>query len=123
MFDAVTSSQPTEASGSVRREELGARLREARTRAVLTQQEVAESLCISRSAVSLIEKGQRRIDALELQRLSELYGRSVPELLGAASQGLPADAQELLDLVLKTASDVYNDRPATFLQPWRCWRR
>ena len=99
MFDAVTASLPTETGSSARREELGARLREARTRAVLTQQEVAESLCISRSAVSLIEKGQRRIDALELQRLSHLYGQSVPELLGVAPPGLPADALELLDLV------------------------
>jgi len=99
VFDVLTSSQSIEVGGSARREALGARLREARARAVLTQQEVAESLCISRSAGSLIEKGQRRIDALELERLAELYGQSVPELLGAAPQGGSAEAKELLEMV------------------------
>lgn len=57
------------------RRNLGARLREAREYVGLSQDEVARALGVTRSAVSLLESGQRKVDALELKRLGELYRR------------------------------------------------
>ncbi len=57
-------------------EELGQRLREARERAGLTQEEVARQLGIPRTAVALFEAGKRKVSGLELARLAFLYGRS-----------------------------------------------
>ena len=51
------------------RKELGARLREAREYVGLSQDEVARYLSIPRTALSHIETGQRRVDALELKKL------------------------------------------------------
>lgn len=57
------------------RQTLGERLRLAREYVGLKQEEVARHLGIPRSALSNIEAGQRRIDALELARLAKLYQR------------------------------------------------
>jgi len=50
------------------------RLREARQRAHLTQEQVADALGRTQSFVSKCESGERRIDAIELQAFAELYG-------------------------------------------------
>ena len=50
------------------------RLKEARQRAQLTQEQVAEALGRTQSFVSKCESGERRIDAIELQAFAELYG-------------------------------------------------
>lgn len=63
------------------RAKLGARLREAREAVGLSQAAVAPKVQISRSAISLLETGQRRITALELKRLAQLYKCSVDEIL------------------------------------------
>lgn len=60
---------------------LGRRLREAREYVGLSQEEVAFALSISRPAVGNIEAGSRKVEAFELSKLSELYGRSVEYLL------------------------------------------
>lgn len=65
------------------REALGARLREAREYRGFSQDEVARHLGIPRSAVSLIETGSRRVEALELQRLAQLFDCSMEELTGS----------------------------------------
>ena len=57
-------------------EELGRRLREARERAGLTQEEVARDLGIPRTAVALLEAGKRKVSGLELLRLAFLCGRA-----------------------------------------------
>ena len=79
------------------REQLGARLRDARDYLGLSQEEVARSLGIPRSALSNIETGQRRVDALELKRLAELYKRPVGYFTGEApvQSGLPEDIAHL----------------------------
>jgi len=64
------------------RKQLGAKLREAREYLGLSQDEVAKSVGLTRSAVSLIESGQRGTDALELKKLAELYQRPVVEFTG-----------------------------------------
>ena len=58
------------------RQSLGARLREAREYLGLSQDEVARVVSLPRPAVSLIESGQRKVDALELKKFAELYRRA-----------------------------------------------
>lgn len=61
---------------------LGAKLKEAREYLDLSQDEVARSLDVPRSAISLMEAGQRRVDALELKKLAQLYQRPVDHFTG-----------------------------------------
>jgi len=60
---------------------LGLRLRETRTHAGYSQHQLAVALDIPRSAVSLIESGERSLASSELARLAEVYGWSVEQLL------------------------------------------
>lgn len=62
-------------------EKLGSRLQAAREAAGLTQQAVADVLGIPRSAVAEFEAGKRRVSGLELDRLAQVFGRLVSELL------------------------------------------
>jgi transcriptional regulator with XRE-family HTH domain len=78
------------------RSELGERLKQAREYLELSQDEVAKKIGLPRTAVSLIESGQRRIDALELQKLAELYQRPVSSFTGEViSAQLPEDIEHL----------------------------
>jgi len=75
---------------------LGERLRQAREYLELSQDEVAKKVDLSRTAVSLIESGQRRVDAIELQRFAELYQRPVSYFTGEiVSAQLPEDVEHL----------------------------
>ena len=64
------------------RQILGERLRTAREYVGLKQEEVARHLSIPRSALSHIEAGQRKVDALELARMAKLYQRPVSWFTG-----------------------------------------
>lgn len=61
---------------------VAARLREAREYLGLSQDDVAAALQLSRPAVTNMESGVRKVDALELEQLAKLYGRSVQYFLG-----------------------------------------
>lgn len=63
------------------RQRMGARLREAREYLGYSQEEVAKALDLSRPAITNIESGQRKVEALELEKLARLYGRPVSYLL------------------------------------------
>lgn len=63
------------------------RLKEAREYLGLSQEDVANRLKISRSALSLIESGQRRIEALELRDLARLYRRPTAYFTGEDGVG------------------------------------
>lgn len=79
--------------GSIERERLGERLRETRKYLGLKQEEVAAHLGIPRSALSEIENGRRRVEALELTRLARLYGQRASYFTGedAPSAAMPPD--------------------------------
>ena len=79
------------------RRRLGDRLREARKYLGLKQEEVAAYLKIPRTALTDIENGQRRVEAIELTRLARLYRQSVAYFTGEdeASPSLPADVAHL----------------------------
>jgi transcriptional regulator with XRE-family HTH domain len=80
---AIESPLPNE------RADVGARLKEAREYLGLSQQEVGSALNLPRTAVSMMESGQRGVDSLELKALAKLYQRSIAfftgekEVLGA----------------------------------------
>ena len=57
--------------------ELGARLREIRTRAGIRQEDFAAGIGVSRSAVVFYEKGERTPDAITLIRIADYLGVSV----------------------------------------------
>ena len=67
----TNEEQGTEAQ----RTEIARRLKEAREYVGLSQEDVAAALGVSRPAVSLIEAGSRKVDAVELGKLSRLFGR------------------------------------------------
>ena len=79
------------------RKRLGDRLREARKYLGLKQEEVAAYLKIPRTALTDIENGQRRVEAIELTHLARLYRQSVAYFTGEdkASASLPADTAHL----------------------------
>lgn len=79
------------------RRALGERLRGARLYLGLKQDEVAQYLKIQRSALSEIEAGNRRVEALELNRLAKLYRQPVGYFVAEddAAAGLPVDVAHL----------------------------
>jgi transcriptional regulator with XRE-family HTH domain len=79
------------------RRRLGERLRDARKYLGLKQEEVASYLKIPRTALTDIENGQRRVEALELTRLAKLYRQPVAFFTGEdeASASLPVDVAHL----------------------------
>ena len=93
MSDAA-GNQPSDDEA---RRRLGDRLREARKYLGLKQEEVATYLKIPRTALTDIENGQRRVEAIELTRLAKLYRQSVAYFTGEdeASANLPADVAHL----------------------------
>lgn len=56
-------------------QELGDRIASARHDAQITQAYLADQIGINRSAVAKIEKGERRVDSLELMAISEVTDR------------------------------------------------
>ena len=92
---------------------LASRLKEMREYLSLSQEEVAQMLGVPRSAISLIENGERKVDALELKKFAEVYqcpldyftgptqksADTVPQiafLAKAAAKLTPKDREELL---------------------------
>ncbi|MGB7546464.1 MAG: XRE family transcriptional regulator [Terracidiphilus sp.] len=61
--------------------QLGERLRLARSRASLTQQDAADKLSLARTTLIALEKGQRRLRPEELRSMSVVYDMSVNALL------------------------------------------
>lgn len=66
---------------------LGRALAEARAAAGLSQDAVGRLTGLGQTAVSRIESGQRRVDAVELVHITEHLGVDVAELLAAARNG------------------------------------
>ena len=84
-------------SDDAERRRLGERLREARKYLGLKQEEVANYLKIPRTALTDIENGQRRVEAIELGRLAKLYRQPVGYFTGEdeAATSLPVDVAHL----------------------------
>ena len=91
----MSARKPVEDASA--RRDMGERLRESRKYLGLRQEEVAKYLDIPRTALTDIENGSRRVEALELARLARLYRQSVGYFTGdeSVSAGLPADVAHL----------------------------
>lgn len=63
------------------RVELGQRLRQAREYVGLSQDDVASVLGVSRPAITLVESGGRKVEAIELNKLATLFGTTIEYLL------------------------------------------
>lgn len=85
------------------RKMLGERLRESREYLGFSQEEVATFLGVPRSALSLMETGQRKVDALELKKLAALYKRPVGSFTGEETEesSFGADVKHLARTVSK----------------------
>lgn len=85
----------SQSSAGTDRQVLGERLKEAREYVGLKQDDVAKKLGIPRSALSNVEAGARKVDAIELARLAKLYQRPVAWFTGedssSASDKMPAE--------------------------------
>jgi transcriptional regulator with XRE-family HTH domain len=79
-------------SAVVRR--LGDKLKKLREYLGMSQQYVAECTGVPRSAVSDIERGQRKVDAVELTKFARLYQQPVSWLLDEDERASP-DAHAL----------------------------
>ncbi len=95
--EAMTDLVNRHDSDEEERRRLGDRLREARKYLGLKQEEVATYLKIPRTALTDIENGQRRVEAIELTRLARLYRQPVGYFAGEdeASSNLPVDVAHL----------------------------
>ncbi|MBV9840651.1 MAG: helix-turn-helix domain-containing protein [Sphingomonadaceae bacterium] len=93
----MTQAAVREESDELERRRLGERLREARKYLGLKQEEVATYLKIPRTALTDIENGQRRVEAIELSRLARLYRQPVGFFTGedADAAALPVDVAHL----------------------------
>jgi transcriptional regulator with XRE-family HTH domain len=88
------------------RKTLGERLREAREYLGFSQDQVATFMGVSRSALSLMESGQRKVDALELKKLAGLYKRSVGYFTGEEEDAsVSADVKHLARKVSDLSSE------------------
>lgn len=75
--------------------DIGKRLKAARERVGLSQEELGQQLGIGRAAVANIEAGRSAIRVEHLLRLPEVLGQPVTFYLGSDS-GLSEDEQKLL---------------------------
>lgn len=98
---------------------IGERLRQAREYLELKQEEAADAIGISRSALSLVENGRRKVDADELGRFAQVYGQSIEALTGSSERPpLPESVQALARAATELSSHDRAEllRFAEFLQ-------
>ncbi|HKW17053.1 MAG TPA: helix-turn-helix transcriptional regulator [Terriglobales bacterium] len=95
-------------------------LKQAREYLSLSQDEVAKAVGIARAAISLIESGQRRVDALELKKFAAVYQRPVSYFTGdeVAEATLPSEVEHLARAAANLSSKDREElaRFAEFLQ-------
>lgn len=112
-------------SASSEGELLASRLREVREFINLSQQFVSEQTGISRSAISDIERGARKVESLELKRLADLYRMPVGYFLGSEIREDDLERASLdptISALARAASEMSEDerqevlRFALFLQ-------
>jgi transcriptional regulator with XRE-family HTH domain len=114
------SRKSTSDASENERTKLAEKLRQAREYLDLSQDEVAKVVGIPRAAISLIESGQRRVDALELKKFAAVYERPVSYFTGE-DYGVPYLPDEVEHLARAAAGLSSKDREelsrfAEFLQ-------
>jgi transcriptional regulator with XRE-family HTH domain len=105
--DRTTFSQQ---SADAERQMLGERLKEAREYVGLKQDDVAKKLGIPRSALSNIEAGSRKVDAIELAQLAKLYQRPVAWFTGEDRSSASKMPKEVAHVARAAATLSQQDR-------------
>ena len=59
--------------------ELAIALKQARMAAGLTQSQASAKLSRPQSYIAKVESGEKKVDAIELKRLAEAYGKSIAD--------------------------------------------
>lgn len=100
------------------RVKMGERLKEAREYLGFSQEEVANHLGISRSAISLIESGKRKIESIELSKLSKLYNKPTDVLTGEAKEKRDKSLEkvEIIQRAIKELGDNDKDEVLKFAE-------
>lgn len=102
---------PSRSSTDADRQALGERLKQAREYVGLKQDDVAKKLSIPRSALSNIEAGSRKVDAIELAQLAKLYQRPVAWFTGEDVHSSSAEpSAEVAHLARAAATLSVQDR-------------
>ena len=104
-----------------KRKVIASRLRLSREMAGLTQGQVAKSLDWHRPTVSEIEAGRRRVSAEELTTLAEMYGVSIPWIVGeeGGDSSLASDRVRLAARELNKLNEEDLDRVIELVQALR----
>jgi len=87
---------------------LAARLKEARNITKLTQDQVATTLELPRTAVVQLEAGNRAVSTLELAKLAELYGRDIASFFSPTP---PPEEQDVLVALFRAAQVKGEEMP------------
>lgn len=95
--------------------ELGRRLKEARSRRGLSQDEVASALSIPRPAISQMEAGRRAVSTLELATMADLFNQPIQSFVADK----PANDEDVLVLLYRASGDLLSD-PDSKLAFERC---
>lgn len=80
------------------------RLKNARKYLGLSLEFVSQQMNLSRSAISAIESGQRKVTVDELDQFSKLYGVSIDELM--YGERVEQSEAEMLDRVFSELPDI-----------------
>jgi len=97
---------------------LGRRLREARENRRLTQEQAAQAIGISRTALVHIEAGKRSLSTLELSQLAKLYHRSVADFF-AEDEVEPNREDDPFVIIHRLPPELFDD-PEVNRQVSRC---
>lgn len=84
-------------------QQLGKWLQYARKGAGRSQQEVGDFLGVARTTVTAMEKGERRVQPVELLRMAQFYGRQLSDLLR------PDEPDEAFGVQLRAAIAPHDD--------------
>lgn len=87
---------------------LASRLKDARTTASFTQEQVAKALKLPRTAIVQFESGNRAVSTLELARLAQLYGRPIASFFSEAPS---SEEEDVLVALFRAAQVQGQDMP------------
>ena len=73
------------------RKELSKKLKKARIESGLKQEEIAELMNLPISGISVIEKGNRKVDVLELIKFAEFYSKPIEWFFREETKQIIAD--------------------------------
>lgn len=93
---------------------LASRLKDARTTASFTQEQVAKALELPRTAIVQFESGNRAVSTLELARLAQIYGRPIASFF---SEAPPSEEEDVLVALFRAAQVEGQDRQVLVFDP------